>query len=300
MRQVRREEPSFDDDGPRRRRGSSRPAPPQTRGRAGAGRRGPAWLPRIELTSPVAIATLGVLGFAAVAGLYEGGHVGLGPSEAQAKAPAAGAWMPVENVKAAGLVNAKRADLMKAIGVKPGDGMWGVDPHAIRERLEAMEWVDEARVAKLWPSTVRVEIVEKSPFAIWQIDQALWLVDRKGEPITRDGVEAFIGLPLVVGRGAPEKAAELVELLKRFPTVQRLVKAAVRMGERRWDLRLKSGIQVRLPEEGETDALIRLVTLDEKQKLLSRDIVLVDLRFSDRIIVKPSKGATEVIKGEDA
>ena len=57
------------------------------------------------------------------------------------------------------------------------------------------------------------------------------------------------------------------------------------MAERRWNLRLTNGLDVRLPEAGVEQALERLVALDREKKLLSRDITSVDLRLPDRVTV---------------
>ncbi|MEQ1865662.1 MAG: cell division protein FtsQ/DivIB, partial [Micropepsaceae bacterium] len=61
--------------------------------------------------------------------------------------------------------------------------------------------------------------------------------------------------------------------------------------ERRWNLRLDNGVEVRLPEEGATAALGELVRLDREEKILSRDIKAIDLRFPDRFIVKLPPGS---------
>jgi len=294
---MRGEEPDFDDAPVRK----SRRAAPSERARPRNGSRkvesaGGTWWPKLRLTSPMGLIAVAFVGIAGVAGLVQGGHLGFAPS---AEAKGAAAFMPVEQVTLSGLYYATRAELMKAAAVKPGDGMWGAVPAEIRERVLSVDWVDTARVTRLWPSTLKIEITEKEPFAIWQMDKKFWLIDRRGRQITQERVEEFAGLPMVVGLGAPQKAAELVELLKRFPDMQRATKAAVRVGERRWNLHLKSGVQVMLPETGETEALKRLTKIDAEQQILARDIRAIDLRFPDRMIVKPRKGADQTIEGQD-
>jgi cell division protein FtsQ len=72
------------------------------------------------------------------------------------------------------------------------------------------------------------------------------------------------------------------------------VRASVLVAERRWNLRLNNGIDVRLPEADVEQALDRLVALDRDKKLLSRDIVAVDLRLPDRVTVRLSDAAAQV------
>ncbi len=312
MRAVRRE-PDFDDAPVRRPRraaaldGAARPTLARNArgGRHGA-RRGSAgggllrWLPRLGSVSPGAIGLASFLLLAAGAGLVQGGHLGFGGDAADEDAVAAAdAWFPIGEILAAGHYHTRRADLLAAIGLKPGDDMLDADPEAIRLRVEALDWIDSAKVSRLWPATLQVQVVEKQPYALWQTKGVTWLIDRKGEPITKNDIAEFAGLPLVVGDGAPQHAGELIDVLMRFPAVQRATKASVRVGDRRWDLHLKNGIQVRLPEDGVEDALHRLTVLEQEQRIFERDIETIDLRLPDRLVIKPRGGAAESIaRGE--
>ena len=64
------------------------------------------------------------------------------------------------------------------------------------------------------------------------------------------------------------------------------VRAAVWVGGRRWNLRLDDGIDIRLPEENPLFAWTRLATLERDRKLLSQDVIAVDLRIRDRVVVR--------------
>ncbi len=303
MRAVRRE-PEFDDSRARRGRRDvvmdeySRPAVVVRKG-TGSGRRRSApppaeadwsWLPAIGWRSPAMIVTSAFIGLAAGAGLIEGGHLSFGTDErasaATAKAGSA-AWFPIEDVVAKGQYHTRDSEIYSAIGMKKGDDMMDVEPEAVRAQVEALDWIATARVARLWPATLQIDVTEKEPYAIWQSKGVLWLIDRKGQRITKDGVAEFAGLPMVVGDGAPQHAVELLDILKRFPPIQRVTKASVRVGDRRWDLHLKNGIEVRLPEDGIEDALHRLTVLQQEQRIFERDIDVVDLRLPDRLVIKP-------------
>src|SRR6266540_4233896 len=65
------------------------------------------------------------------------------------------------------------------------------------------------------------------------------------------------------------------------------------VGERRWNLRLKNGIDVRLPESDVAPALERLVALDREKNLITRDIVAIDLRLADRVTVRLTDAAAQ-------
>lgn len=314
MRAVRRE-PDFEDDRPRRGRRDvvmdeySRPAVVLRKGTRKRSAPEPveadwSWLPKIGWRSPTMLLAGAFIGLAGGAGLVEGGHLNFGGDEPQvAAAGAAGsAWFPIEAIVSKGQYHTRESDIHAAIGLKAGDDMMDVEPDAIRAQVEALDWISTARVARLWPATVEIQITEKEPYAIWQSKGVLWLIDRKGQKITKDDIAEFAGLPMVVGDGAPAHAVELLDILKRFPPIQRATKASVRVGDRRWDLHLKNGIEVRLPEDGIEDALHRLTVLQQEQRIFERDIEVVDLRLPDRLVIKPrdnGKAKSESIqKGE--
>ncbi|MFO1237387.1 MAG: cell division protein FtsQ/DivIB [Alphaproteobacteria bacterium] len=314
MRAVRRE-PDFDEAPARRtRRAASLDGASRTvlvrNGRGGrpGGRKasrgedgGWRFLPRLTRLSPGMIAMAGFLLLAAGAGLIQGGHLSFGGGDAKGEGAVAAseAWFPIGEILASGHYHTRRADLLTAIGFKPGDDMLDAGPEEIRLRVEALEWIDSAKVSRLWPATLKVDVVEKEPYALWQTKGVTWLIDRKGEKITKDDIAEFAGLPLVVGDGAPRHAGELIDILMRFPAIQRVTKASVRVGDRRWDLHLKNGIQVRLPEDGVEDALRRLTVLEQEQRIFERDIETIDLRLPDRLVIKPRGGAAESIaRGE--
>jgi cell division protein FtsQ len=66
------------------------------------------------------------------------------------------------------------------------------------------------------------------------------------------------------------------------------VRAAVRVGGRRWNLRLAGGIDVQLPEQDPSSAWLRLAQYQRSHSVLSRDVTVVDLRLPDRLIVRKS------------
>ncbi len=109
--------------------------------------------------------------------------------------------------------------------------------------------------------------------------------DAKGA-VVQDEAGEFAHLPIVVGDDAPAHAEALLFLLATEPDLQKRVTAAVRVGGRRWNLKLDNGIDVRLPEEDAASAWSRLATLERDNKLLSRDVVAIDLRLPDRLIVR--------------
>lgn len=229
----------------------------------------------------------------AVAGLFSGGHVSAAMARVQATADEAmtGAGLTVRSVVVDGRSAAYSAEVSRMLGIKPGALMLYVDVDEARARLETMPAVKSAEVRRIWPGHIVIKIDERRPIARWQIDGVMHVIDEDGHPITGRGEAAMQSLPLVVGKGAGTAVKSFLSLVATQPDFKSNVKVAVRVGERRWNLQLANGVEVRLPEEGAEAALAELVKLDREQKILARDIKAIDLRFADRFIVKLPPGS---------
>lgn len=178
--------------------------------------------------------------------------------------------------------------LLAALGLGRGDPILALDLDLARARLEALPWVRTAAVERRLPGHVHVRIVEREPIALWQRSARFMLVDRDGVEIGPDIAGAFAHLPVIVGADAPQHAAALFAALAAEPDLAARVKAAVRVGNRRWNLRLDDighGIDIRLPETQASAAWRRLARLEREHGLLERRLDMIDLRQPDRLVV---------------
>jgi len=179
-----------------------------------------------------------------------------------------------------------RQELYDALNVTSGDSLFHVDIGAVQRRIESLDWVERADVMRFWPDTLHIVLVERRPAALWQLKGKIVLIDRAGAVISSDHLTDFSTLPHVVGRGANGEAAQLMDLLERYPLIKTRLSAAVRVGGRRWNLRLDNGIDIQLPDTKEDEALKLLSELDARDRLLARDIVSVDMRVPGRLSVR--------------
>ena len=158
------------------------------------------------------------------------------------------AGLRITDVVIEGRANTPEPLLRAALGVSIGDPILGFSVEMARQRIETLSWVEHATVERRLPGTVVVVLQERRPFAIWQNQGKFVLIDRTGQVVANQNVAEFRQLPLVVGPGAPAAAATLIDALTDRPDLQKRVVAAVRVGERRWNLRLNNGADVMLPE----------------------------------------------------
>jgi len=186
-----------------------------------------------------------------------------------------------------------REEILTTAGVTGRASLLFLDAAAARTRLLANPWIADAAVLKLYPDRLQITITERQAFALWQKDGRVSVIAADGTVLERFVENRYLGLPLVVGRGAQRQAKDFLAIVDRYPDIRSAVRASMLVAERRWNLRLNNGIDVRLPEANVEQALDRLVALDQDKKLLSRDIVAVDLRLSDRVTVRLSDAAAQ-------
>jgi cell division protein FtsQ len=199
------------------------------------------------------------------------------------------------NVSIEGASRLSRADILRIAGITESSTLFLIDADATRTRLLRNAWIAEATVAKLYPDQIEIAVVEKKPFAVWQSRGNFFVIAKDGviiDQLTRERVRDS-GMPIVVGEGAERRAQDFLAVLDRFPAVRGETVAAVLIAERRWNLRLKNGTDVRLPEEDTDVALMRLVALDRDKHILSRDVSMIDMRMPDRVVVRLSDEAAQ-------
>jgi cell division protein FtsQ len=235
-------------------------------------------------------------------GLYQGGHLDYegSPWHRLPGKAASLVGFAADDVRISGLVHQAPEQILAAIGVTPGGSLIGFDAGHARRLLENLDWVSSARVTRAFPNQLEIAVVERQPFAIWQRAGSHYVIDRTGIAMSTLDPKRMGKLLLVTGEGAQGAAQELVNRLEAHPHLRSRVKAAARVGQRRWTLYLDSGATVALPEHGEDEAMGRIEALDRAERVLSKGITGVDLRAADRIVIglaavpEPKKGKMRV------
>jgi len=163
-----------------------------------------------------------------------------------------------------------------------------VDLEAVRAKLLRYGWVEDARVSRRLPDTLVVDIVERTPAAVWQYQGRLRLVDASGVVLEDVSGEATPDLPLLIGPNANRHAQALAALVAKAPSLKPVIAGATWIGERRWDLRFQSGETLALPE-GQDEAqraLVKFARMDTAQRLLGRGFLRFDMRDPTRFVAR--------------
>ncbi len=174
--------------------------------------------------------------------------------------------------------------VLEVLGMKPGQSIFSADLWSARNRLSHLDWIASAEVHRRYPDAIFVTLVEKRPFALWRPpanargEAPIYVVERNGSPITSREIEKFRRLPKLVGAGAPQAAADLVDAVATHRAIAARIAAYVRVSDRRWNLILDDGVVVQLPETGWPRQLDALEHLIIDGSILERDITQIDLR----------------------
>jgi len=229
---------------------------------------------------PILLMSLGLILLAAIAALFASGAVGrtIRGVNNVIDTVMADAGFGISEIHLAGNSRVPPETILAALGMRPGESIFAARLAEARARILALDWIATADVVRRYPDSIFVTVVEKRPFALWQAPQGLAVVERAGGVITTQGVEKFARLPKLVGAGAPEAAADLVEAVMTHRAVSARVALYEYVSQRRWNLHLNDGVVVKLPETGWKKELDSLEHLIVDSGILERDVTEIDLR----------------------
>jgi len=160
-------------------------------------------------------------------------------------------------------------------------GFMSADLDAIQHAVEAVPWVDHARVQRRWPNSLHVTVVEETAAARW--GQA-GLLNTRGRLFVRDAAHVPAELPRLSG---PEGTESLVA--QRYLATQgRMLEAGMRIAALRldergaWEMDLDSGVTVRLGRREVDERFDRFIhTVSQVIAHRLNDISYVDMRYSN-------------------
>ncbi len=197
----------------------------------------------------------------------------------------------VERIDVSGEGRLNEADVRAVIGIYEGGYFFGADLKRAQRNTESLPWVDRAVVRRLWPNRIVVQLVETTPYALYQENGIVHLTDRDGAiivPYTPQTARLPDHLRLFIGTDAAVHASEITELMEAHPVIWQRTKALTRHPSGRWDLTLIDGQIVRLPRRGTDKALRRFAKIEGK---MAQRFSIVDLRLNDRITLTPVTSA---------
>ncbi len=196
------------------------------------------WLERtLPNRTGVALTVLMLLGSAGY-GIVKGGHFDdfIAALSDTRNALANSAGFRITTVAINGRKQLSQDEVLAIGGVNGRSSLLFLDAATVRDKLKANPWIADATILKLYPGRLQIDIVERTAYALWQQEGRLSVISEDGAVLEPFVARRFVSLPLVVGKGADSKARDFLALLDRYPQVRAVTKAAIFVGERRWNL----------------------------------------------------------------
>ena len=179
-------------------------------------------------------------------------------------------------------------DGLKDVLLKKNEPILSINLSEKRKQIEQLGWVEKAFVQRILPNKLRLTIIERNPIALLQTQNGHKLIDRNGEIIAGAKPETFGHLPVVSGEAAALSANGIIEILKTEPELYSEIWAIHHISKRRWNVLMKNGVTIKLPEIQPGFAWSRLARFDYKNQIIQRDLAVIDMRLPDQILIEPN------------
>lgn len=201
---------------------------------------------------------------------------------------AAKAGFEVKRVEITGMDRVDQLKVYDIVLAEKDRAMPLVDIDKIRADLIEYGWIKDVRVTRRLPDTLVVDILERKPTAVWQRGGVYSLIDDQGTELEKISAAEIGSYPVINGDGANQRVVALNKLLDRAQSLKDQIVGASWIGNRRWDLRFKTGETLALPEGDQlaAEALVNFTRMDGVHRLLGRDIIHFDLRDPERAYMR--------------
>lgn len=168
------------------------------------------------------------------------------------------------------------------IGIPPGTRTFSVSLADIKDKLYKIPDIKTSAVRKLSNGNIDVKLEMHKIVAVWTDETSFYPVSNDGTIINRLLSEKPKNSIIFMGT-IPDN---LSGIIKSLQTIKNQIECVQRIENRRWDIITKNKIKIMLPEKNENSAIGQLIILDKKNALLSKNLKVIDMRSSERILVK--------------
>ena len=198
------------------------------------------------------------------------------------------AGLVVTDIQVRGRAHTPQSRLLAALDLQIGVPILGIDLQNLHRNISQIGWVEDAIIERRLPGTIHITLRERVPIALLQNNDKHKLIDRSGAIIDGADPSQFTHLTVVAGEDAGPQAHKILAILKTEPELFAEVWAISYRAKRRWDVHLKSGMEIRLPELDPVSAWSRLAIIDRNKQIINRDLAVIDLRVPQQLVVEPN------------
>ena len=239
------------------------------------------------------IMAITLVGGAIAAGAVRGGQYDLFVAEFGTipDLAARGLGMQIEGVTISGAKELSEDEIFAATGITTRDSLPFLDAAQVRERVKEIPMVREASVRKLYPSRLLIEVEERAPYALWQVNGQVQVISADGMAIDQLVDDRLSHMAFVVGEDANLRVPEYLKILENAGDLREQIRAGVLIAGRRWNIKLESGLEIKLPEHEPEKVFANFALHAREMRILDKDLLSIDLRIADRMVVRLSAEA---------
>ena len=193
----------------------------------------------------------------------------------------------IKNVDIKGINHLNQKDILNSINYYNKKNIFNVNLKNIYNEIKQNTWVEEVSIKKIYPNTLKIDLIEKEPIAIWQNKSAYHLITKNGEIILEANLNNFKKhLPIIIGKNAHKNVYSILQILNIDKNLTTNIWSLTFVNERRWDIHFNQGLTIRLPSTSVKEAWGKIILLSEKFNILSLDLTELDLRSSNNVLGK--------------
>jgi cell division protein FtsQ len=175
----------------------------------------------------------------------------------------------------------ERSRLEQAVIQAVKGSFFSVDLARVRAEVANLPWVDNVTIRRVWPDTLKVQVVEQQPLARWGKDA---LLNRRGEIFRPEPLPDFPQLALL--EGEPEDAVRISREYQRIDTLLKTIGlelTRVQVDARQaWQLYTRNGLELNLGRKEIIPRLTRFIRLYPRLDNMNQArLKLVDLRYTN-------------------
>ncbi len=186
-----------------------------------------------------------------------------------------------------GASDSLNAEIRDVLGLHFPVSSFDLDLADLRKRVLALPPVELAEARIKGGGILHIKVNEKIPALLLKEKFGFTLLSKQGEFIRSVSTrEYFSDLPVITGEGAENAAAQATAIFKAIYGKLNEVRGLVFVGQRRWNLIMKSGQVVMLPEQNPEQAIQKILILDKAEQIFSRNIAVFDFRLPSRITLR--------------
>lgn len=193
----------------------------------------------------------------------------------------------IKNVEIIGASYVHKEDIYHIIKKHENQNIFNLDLSEIHKDIRNINWIKDVSIKIIYPSTIKILLIEKVPVAIWQNKDGNNLIENNGGIILEKNIHNINKNFLIIkGKGANKNFNPILQILNTNKDFSKNIWSLNYVSQRRWDVHFKQGLIVRLPSSNVFEAWQKIINLHKNFNILELGLTEMDLRNNNQILGK--------------